>query len=325
MATVVRIEQTGSTEVLKLIEVGDAEPGPGEVWIEHAAIGVNPLDVTQRSGQVPLKQLPSGLGLEGVGKITAMGPGVTNVRVGERVGYMMGPLGAYASGRLYPAERLIKLPESLSDDEAAALIFKGITAEYLLNSVYPVNHSSRVLLYGASGAVGQLMAPWAKHRGAFVIGVVSKESSVEKAKHAGCDEVFVFDNEDLPIRVNEVTGGKKVDVVYDGLGRISFETSLNCLRPRGLMVSFGVTTGSPAPVEVSTLNAMGSLFLTRPSLATYTADVHEYQQRASNVLRAYADGTIKPAIGEKFRLEQISKAHDLLQSGQARGAVILTP
>lgn len=325
MNTRVIIEQTGAPEVMKLIESDSMSPGPGEVWIEHTAIGVNPLDVSQRSGQVPIKQLPSGLGLEGVGRVTAVGAGVEQVDVGERVGYMMGPLGAYATGRLYPAERLIKLPDSLGDEDAASLIFKGITAEYLLTSVYQVDNKSRIVVYGAGGAVGQLMVAWARHLGAQVIGVVSKEASVERARSAGCNEVVIFDAKTLPEQVNQVTKGKMADVVYDAVGRVSFDASLNCLRPRGLMVSFGTTSGAPAPVEVSTLNAKGSLFLTRPSLAIYTADTQEYQQRAANVLRAFASGIIKPAVRDKFPLAQVAKAHELLQSGQSQGAVILYP
>lgn len=325
MATIVRVEQTGAPNVMMLVQEDSTPPGPGEVWIEQTAVGVNPLDVTQRSGQVPLKQLPSGLGLEGVGRVSAVGEGVSNVRVGDRVGYIMGPIGAYATGRLYPAERLIKLPDSLSDDDAAALLFKGITAEYLLHSVYAVDDKSRIVVYGAAGAVGQLMVRWAKHLGAQVIGVVSKESSVERARSAGCDQVITFDAKTLPEQVRDVTKGRMADVVYDGVGRLSFDVSLNCLKPRGLMASIGITTGAPAPVEVSTLNAKGSLYLTRPSLAVYTADTQEYQQRAINVLRAYADGIIKPAMRHKFALQQAAAAHELLQSGQSQGAVILSP
>ncbi|OWW18274.1 quinone oxidoreductase family protein [Noviherbaspirillum denitrificans] len=325
MTAFVRIEQTGAPTVMKLVHEDSKTPGPGEVWIEHSAIGVNPLDVTQRSGQVPLKELPSRLGLEGVGKVTAIGDGVSRVRIGDRVGYVLGPLGAYATGRLYPAERLIKLPESLSDDDAAALLLKGITAEYLLSSVYPVDRNSRIVVYGASGAVGQFMVSWAKHLGAQVIGVVSKEASLERARSAGCDEVVIFNPKTLPEQVSEITNGKKADAVYDGLGRISFEASLNCLRPRGLMVSFGMTSGAPSPVEVSTLNSKGSLYLTRPSLAVYTADIPEYQMRAANVLRAYEDGIIKPVARHKFALERVEDAHQHLESGQSQGAVILHP
>jgi NADPH2:quinone reductase len=325
MATRVYIEQTGGPEVLLLETVKEQVPGDGEVWINQTAIGVNPLDVSQRAGQAPLRQLPTGLGLEATGVVAAVGVGVAGIKEGDRVGYMMGAIGAYASGRLYPAERLIRLPDGLSDGDAAALLFKGITAEYLLYSVFPVGPGTRILLYGASGAVGQIMAPWAKKLGAYVIGVVSKQASVERAKKAGCDEVLVFDATTLAESVTEITRGKKVDVVYDGVGRVSFEASLGALRPRGMMVSMGMTTGAPPAIEIGTLNAKGALFLTRPSLAIYTADTAEYQQRAANVLAAWKDGVITARAAHTYQLDEVAQAHRLLRSGEATGAVILRP
>lgn len=325
MATRVYIEQTGGPEVLQLELVPEQAPGAGEVWINQTAVGVNPLDVSQRVGQVPLKQLPTGLGFEAAGVVAAVGTGVVGFREGDHVGYMMGPIGAYATGRLYPAERLIKLPDGLRDEDAAALLFKGITAEYLLKSVFPVGLGTRVLLYGASGAVGQIMASWAKRLGAYVIGVVSKPASVERAKKAGCDEVLVFDATTLPDSVAEITKGKKVDVVYDGVGKVSFEASLNSLRPRGMMVSMGMTSGAPPAMEIGTLNAKGALFLTRPSLAIYTADTQEYLGRAANVLDAWSEGIIRASARHSYRFDEIGKAHSLLQHGEAEGAVILRP
>ncbi|MDH4564230.1 quinone oxidoreductase [Pseudomonas sp. BN411] len=322
MALVVRLTETGGLDTLKLVEEEKSAPGYGEVWIEQHAIGVNPLDVSQRKGAVPLK-LPSGLGLEGAGEITAVGPGVENFLVGDRVGYATGPVGAYASGRIFPAERLILLPDSLSYEGAASLLFKGITAQYLLKTTFPVTKGSRILVYGASGGVGQIMVPWAKYLGAQVIGVVSKQSSVERAKRAGCDEVLVFDAASLPEQVMEVTSGHKVDVVYDGVGRASFEASLNSLRPRGLMVSYGMTSGAPLAVEIATLNAKGSLFLTRPSLGAHTATAAEYQRRAADVLKAYADWIIRPNPCHEFKLSNVAQAHELLESGSSQGAVIL--
>ncbi len=263
MPSRITLNANGGPEVLRLEQVQAQQPGPGEVWLEQAAIGVNPLDLGQRSGAVPIP-LPSGLGLEGAGVVAALGPGVSGLAPGDRVAYATGPLGAYASARLYPAERLLKLPDRLAFEDAAALLFKGITAHYLLHATYPVGPGTRILLYGAAGAVGQLMAAWARHLGAWVIGVVSKAESVERARAAGCDEVLVFDAASLAAQVAELTAGRKVDVVYDPIGRATFEASLNSLRPRGLLVSFGATSGVPPAVEVATLNAKGSLFLTRP-------------------------------------------------------------
>ena len=266
MATTVRIDRTGGPEVMQLAETPVQAPGRGEVWIAQTAIGVNPLDVLQRKGGAALP-LPTGLGLEGAGRVVAVGDGVSNVQVGDRVAYATGPIGAYASARLYPAERLVKLPESISDEQAAAVLFKGITAQYLLKTTYSVQPGSRVLIYGAGGAVGQLMCAWAKHLGAMVIGVVSKAESLARAAATGCDHVLVFDAERTAAQVSELTGGAKVDVVYDAVGRATLNASLDSLRPRGLLVSFGATSGVPAPIDVGTLNAKGSLYVTRPSLA----------------------------------------------------------
>jgi NADPH2:quinone reductase len=324
MNSAIRLHQTGGPDVLHIEPVDVIPPGPGEVWLEQHAIGINYLDVTQRKGAVPLP-LPSGLGLEGAGRVAAVGPGVTNVKVGDRVAYATGPIGSYASGRLYPAERLVVLPDALSYDDAAAVMFKGITAQYLLKSTYPVGPGTVMVLYGVGGALGQIMAPWAKHLGAFVIGIVSKPASVQKAKDLGCDAVLVFDAATLADDVSKITGGKKADVVYDPIGRISFEASLSSLRPRGLMVSFGASSGAPAAVEIGTLNAKGSLFLTRPSLAAHTATIDEYQERARDVLANVQAGVIKPRIWRSYPLSDAAAAHADLESGKSSGAIILKP
>ncbi|MFK8330547.1 quinone oxidoreductase family protein [Pseudomonas sp. BJa5] len=320
----IRLQQTGAPHVLQLEQTEPQTPGPGEVWLDQAAIGVNPLDVNQRKGDVPIA-LPSGLGLEGAGTVAAVGPGVTSVQVGDRVAYATGPLGAYASARLFPAERLVKLPDLLTATDAAAVLFKGITAQYLLKSTYPVGPGTRVLIYGAAGALGQLMVAWARHLGAFVIGVVSKVQSVARAQAAGCNETLVFDAPTLAAQVLEATQGHKVDVVYDSVGRVSLDASLDSLRPRGLLVSYGVTSGAPEPLAMATLNAKGSLFVTRPSLAAHTATAQEYQHRAQDVLTAVAAGIITPHIWRSYPLAEVANAHDDLQHGRSQGAIILTP
>ncbi|CAK9888941.1 MULTISPECIES: quinone oxidoreductase family protein [Pseudomonas] len=324
MVMQVRLQQTGAPAVLHLEQTTAQAPGPGEVWLEQAAIGVNPLDVSQRKGEVRIA-LPSGLGLEGAGTVAAVGRGVSDVAVGDRVGYATGPLGAYASARLYPAERLVKLPDTLGLDEAAAVLFKGITAQYLLTSTYPVGPGTRLMIYGAAGALGQLLVPWAKHLGAFVIGVVSKPDSVARARAAGCDEVLVFDAATLAAQVLDLTQGRKLDVVYDPIGRLSFEASLDSLRPRGLLVSCGMASGAPPAIELSTLNAKGSLFITRPSLAAHTATAAEYQQRAQKVLATLTAGIIRPQIWQRYALADAAMAHEDLQQGRSQGAIILTP
>jgi NADPH2:quinone reductase len=265
------------------------------------------------------------LGLEGAGLVTAVGPGVTHVKVGDRVAYATGPLGAYASGRLVPAGKLVPLPASISFQDAAAVLFKGITAQYLLKSTYPVGPGTVMVLYGVAGGVGAIMAKWAKHLGAFVIGVVSRAQSVEKARALGCDEVLVFDAQTLAQEVARITDGKKADVVYDPIGRVSFAASLDCLRPRGLMVSFGASSGAPQAIEVGMLNAKGSLFLTRPSIAAHTSSVEEYQARANDVLAALQAGIIEPAVWKTYKLEDVAQAHADLESGRASGTLLLIP
>ncbi|MCD9118566.1 quinone oxidoreductase family protein [Pseudomonas bijieensis] len=324
MVTVIGFSSTGGPQVLEVKQDGHAAPGFGEVWLQQHAIGINYLDVTQRNGAVPVA-LPSGLGLEGAGLVTAVGPGVTHVKVGDRVAYATGPLGAYASGRLVPAGKLVPLPASISFQDAAAVLFKGITAQYLLKSTYPVGPGTVMVLYGVAGGVGAIMAKWAKHLGAFVIGVVSRAQSVEKARALGCDEVLVFDTQTLAQEVARITDGKKADVVYDPIGRVSFAASLDCLRPRGLMVSFGASSGAPQAIEVGVLNAKGSLFLTRPSIAAHTSSVEEYQARANDVLAALQAGIIEPAVWKTYKLEDVAQAHADLESGRASGTLLLIP
>lgn len=324
MAIAIHFDQPGKPSVLHAEPVNEQMPGNGQVWLKQEAIGVNYLDVTQRNGAVKIN-LPSGLGLEGAGVVASIGTNVTNVRPGDRVAYATGPLGSYTTARLYPAERLVKLPEGVTFEQAAAVLFKGITAQYLLKSTYPVGPGTIMVLYGVAGGLGQIMGQWAKHLGAFVIGVVSKPESIERAKMVGCDEVLVFDPTTLAKDVAEITQGRMVDVVYDPIGRISFEASLDSLRPRGLLVSFGASSGAPTPVELSTLNAKGSLFLTRPSIAAHTSSVAEYQERAADVLAAIEEGIIVPRVWNTYPLADAALAHEALESGKSSGAIILTP
>lgn len=324
MVSAIRFNQFGATDVLNLETLSEQLPGQGEVWLEQEAVGVNFLDVTQRKGAVPVA-LPSGLGLEGAGRVVVVGEGVSNVQVGDRVAYATGPIGSYASARLYPAERLVRIPDAMSFDDAAAVMFKGITAQYLLKTTYPVGEGTTILLYGVAGGLGEIMVPWARHLGATVIGVVSKQASVEKAQALGCNEVLVFDADSLASDVARITEGKKVDVVYDPIGRVSFQASLDSLRPRGLMVSFGASSGVPSAIELSTLNGKGSLFLTRPSLAAHTASASEYQERAQDVLAAIGAGIIKPRIWASYSLADAASAHADLESGRSSGAIILKP
>jgi NADPH2:quinone reductase len=324
MGIAIRLSQTGGPNVMKTESIGEVPPGPGEVWIKQEAIGVNYLDVTQRNGAVPI-QLPSGLGLEAAGRVAAIGVDVTNVTVGERVAYILGPIGSYASGRLYPAQRLVRLPDHVSTEDAASVLFKGVTAHYLIHDTYAVVPGTVVLLYGVAGALGQIMAAWVKSLGAFVIGVVSKEASLARAQAAGCDAVLVWGACDLPAEVAKLTDGHKAHVVYDGIGQLTFATSLDCIRPRGLMVSFGASSGVPGPVGVSTLNSKGSLFLTRPGLGAHATELSEYHRRADAVFAAVTAGIIKPAPWNVFSLSDAVGAHTALENGQSAGAILLRP
>ncbi|MCP9232291.1 quinone oxidoreductase [Mesorhizobium sp. LMG 17147] len=324
MTTQIWLDHTGGPEVLQLRSVDREVPGPGQVWLDQEAIGVNYLDVTQRKGGVPIT-LPGGIGLEGAGRVAALGAGVTDFAVGDRVAYALGPLGSYAGGRLYPVERLLRLPDTLSAQDAASILFKGLTAQYLISSTYPVTKGTVVLLYGVAGAVGQILSRWATHLGASVIGVVSRAESIDAAKEAGCVAVLVWGQDDLPNGIRAATGGNKADVVYDGIGRETFATSLDCLRPRGLMVSFGASSGKPDPVAVETLNSKGSLYLTRPGLAAHIRDVDEYRKRARAVFDAVAAGTIVPKIWRTYALADAATAHADIEGGLSRGAIVLTP
>jgi NADPH:quinone reductase len=323
MAAAVRIEKPGDVNVMTIAEVATSRPGRGEVWIEHEAIGVNYLDIMQRKGTAPLP-MPNGLGLEAAGRVVEIGPAVENVAVGDRVAYILGPIGAYSSGRAYPADRLVRLPSSVTFEEAAATLFKAVTAQYLIKSTYPVRDGSIVMAYGAAGGVGQFLVPWAKALGAFVVGVVSKEASMERARNAGCDEVLVW-GDDLPQRLQAATNGQKADVVYDGVGADTFGASLDSLRSRGMLVSIGASSGPPPAVEMGALNSKGSLFVTRPGLAAHATDIAEYRERVRDVFEAIEKGIIRPSVSKAFALSEVAEAHRLLENGEARGALILKP
>jgi NADPH2:quinone reductase len=316
--------QTGGPGVLGLDRVGRSSPGAGEAWVEQEAIGVNYLDVMQRNGAAPIP-LPNGLGLEAAGRVTAIGSDVTEVAVGDRVAYALGPLGAYASGRLYPAERLLRLPDGLSCEAAATILFKGLTAQYLLNTTYPVGPGTVILLYGVGGGLGQVMTPWARHLGARVIGVVSKSASAERARALGCEAVLVWGQCDVAAEIAALTNGRKADVVYDGVGRQTFDASLDSLRPRGVLASIGASSGQPPAVEVATLNAKGSLFLTRPSLAAHIADPAEYHARARDVFAMAQAGVIATKPAAAYPLADVAEAHADLERCAPAGAIVLKP
>jgi len=271
MPRAVRIYETGGPEVLLYEEYEPGQPGPGEVLIRHEAIGLNFIDVYHRSGLYPLPSLPATPGMEGAGIVEAVGEGVTEVEHGDRVAYAGLPPGAYAEVRIIPAHRLVRLPKGISTNQGASMMLQGMTARYLLHGCYPVKAGDTILIHAAAGGVGLIACQWAKHLGATVIGTVGSAKKAELARAHGCDSPILYKEEDFPPRVKELTQGRGVDVVYDSVGQSTFMKSLDCLRPMGMMVSFGQASGPVPPFDLGLLAAKGSLFLTRPSLMTYTA------------------------------------------------------
>ncbi|MFN7086151.1 MAG: quinone oxidoreductase family protein [Burkholderiales bacterium] len=323
-AKVIRCAAQGSPEVMRLEEVELSEPAAGEVLIRQTAIGLNFMDVYHRGGQYPLS-MPSGLGVEAAGVVEKVGTGVADLRAGDRVGYAGGAPGAYADFRLMPADRMIKLPDFISDEQAVACMMKGMTAEYLLNRCFPVQAGQHVLFMAAAGGVGLVAGQWGKALGARMIGIAGGAEKCRLAAANGYAHVIDRKSEDIVARVKEITGGAGVPVVYDSIGKATFEISLNCLAPRGYFVSFGTTSGAPPAVEAATLQKMGSLYFTRPTLVTYTAKREDLLASAVAVFEMVKKGAIKLHIGQRYRLADVAKAHADLEAGRTRGSSILTP
>ncbi len=320
----IRIHRTGGPEVLELEEVALAAPGPGEALVKQTAIGLNFIDVYHRTGLYPLP-LPSGIGQEAAGVVEALGQGVTEVAVGDRVGYAVGALGSYAEARLVRAERLIKLPPQVSDDCAAAILLKGLTSEYLIRRAVAIKAGDIVLFHAAAGGVGSLACRWLKALGARVIGTVGSDEKARLARESGCDEVIVYTREDFAVRFRELTGGRGANVVYDSVGKETLAKSLDCLEPRGMLVSFGNASGKPDPLDILVLSNKGSLYVTRPKLADYVATRSELLTAADALFRAYEAGQVQPQIGQRFPLERAADAHRALEARATIGSTLLIP
>ena len=323
MSMAIRIHATGGPEMLRWEHVPKPEPGPGELLLRQEAIGLNFIDVYFRTGLYKLPHLPAVIGQEGAGTIEAVGPDVTGFAVGDRVVYA-GSLGAYATHRVIHAGSVIKLPDGVDTRVAAAITLQGLTAHYLIFRTYKVQPGDRILVHAAAGGVGLLICQWASHLGAEVIGVTSTEEKAELARKHGVKHTIVG-HATLAADVKRITGGDMVPVVYDSIGRVTFNASLDCLAPLGLMVSFGNSSGPVPPVELSLLSAKGSLFLTRPSLATYTAKPQMRDKMAADLFAAIKDGVLTPQINQTFPLEQAAAAHTALESRQTTGQTILIP
>ena len=323
MPRAIRVHQTGGADALSWDDVPPpANPGPGEAQILHHAIGLNYIDIYHRNGLYPLPELPATLGMEAAGEIVSLGSGVTEFAVGDRVAYATLPLGAYCERRNIPAERLVKLPADIPSQTAAVLL-KGLTAEYLLNRTYPVGNGDTILIHAATGGVGLIMCQWAKALGASVIGTVSTREKAALAQENGCRHVIVLGQDDFVARVRAIAGG--VSVVYDSIGKDTFFGSLDCLRPRGTLVSFGQSSGPVPAFDIAELSRRGSLYLTRPSLMTYTADRHELTSAAESLFTMISSGAIRPAIGRSFPLCAAADAHRALEARQTTGSSILIP
>lgn len=314
----------GGPEVLSWEEVAVAEPGPGQVLLRHTAIGVNFIDTYHRTGLYPLA-LPEVLGMEAAGVVEELGAGVASLSVGQRVAYAGGPIGAYCERRVITAERLVPLPDAISDVEAAAVMLKGMTAEYLLCRTFPVRPGHVVLVHAAAGGVGLLLCQWAKHLGATVLGTVGSDEKAEIAKRNGCDYPIVYTRESFVERVREITGGTGVHVVYDSVGRATWEGSLDCLAPRGMMVSFGNASGPVEPISPLVLSAKGSLFLTRPSLMAYTATREELLESSARLFEVVTKGAVRITVSRTYRLAEAAQAHRDLEARRTTGSLVLLP
>ncbi|WP_315771521.1 MULTISPECIES: quinone oxidoreductase [unclassified Bradyrhizobium] len=321
MTNAIRFHKTGGPEVLAWEQIEVGKPGPGEARIRHTAVGLNFIDIYNRSGLYPV-QLPSGLGSEGAGVIEELGEGVTDLKVGDRVAYGSSPLGAYSEARLMPAALLLKLPDDIDDKTAAAMMLKGLTAQYLIRQTYRVKAGETILLHAAAGGVGLILSQWAKHLGATVIGTVSSDDKAQLARARGCEHTIIYTREDFVARVGEITGGKKVPVVYDSVGKDTFLKSLDCLAPLGYAVLFGQSSGAVDPLNLGLLAQKGSLFVTRPTLFTYAAKRESLVAMANELFDVVKSGAVKIEVNQTYPLKDAARAHADLVARKTTGSTV---
>ena len=321
----VRIHKTGGPEELRYEQIEVGEPAAGEARVRHTAIGLNFTDVHFRTGRYPLPSLPHVIGMEAAGIVEAVGAGVTEVMAGDRVAYASEKPRAYAQAVVMPVARLIKLPDGLDDETAAAAILKGLTAQYLIRGAYPVKSGETILIHAAAGGVGLILCQWARHLGATVIGTVSTEQKAALARENGCEHPILYTKEDVVARVRELTGGKGLPVVFDGVGGSTFEISLKCLRRRGMCVSYGTAGGPIPPFDLFRLNRMGSLYVTSAGLADYIAERSEMLERAEDLFGVLKSGAVKVKVSARYKLADAAQAHRDLEARKTVGSVILVP
>lgn len=324
MSLAVRIHDYGGPEALRLDQVEPGDPGPGQVRLRHTAIGLNFIDTYHRSGLYKLPTLPHALGVEAAGVVEKLGEGVETLAVGDRVAYG-GGIGSYCVERLMPADRLLRLPDSISDEQAAAMMLQGMTARYLLRETYPVKAGDTILIHAAAGGVGLIACQWAHHLGATVIGTVSTEEKAALARAHGCDHVILYSRENVVERVRALTDGQGVPVVYDSVGKDTWEASLDCLKPLGMMVSFGNASGPVAPFSILTLSQKGSLFLTRPTLAHYVASRESLEANAGDLFSVVGSGAVRIAVNQRYPLAETAQAHRDLEARKTTGSTVLLP
>ncbi len=323
MTHAIKVHATGGPDVLKWESIDVPTPGPQEIRLRHTAVGLNYIDVYFRTGLYPAP-LPFTPGLEGAGVVEALGSEVRDLKVGDRVAYASAPTGAYSEARVMPAARVVKVPDGITDAQAAAMMLQGMTVEYLLCRTYPVKRGDTILVHAAAGGVGLILCQWAKHLGATVIGTVGSDEKAALAKTNGCDYPIVYTREDFQARVLEITNGAKVPVVYDSVGRDTFAKSLDCLAPRGLLALFGQASGPVPPFELGTLAAKGSLFITRPTLFTYTATRADLELSANALFNAVLSGAVNIAVNQTYPLRDAASAHRDLEARKTTGSTIFT-
>jgi NADPH2:quinone reductase len=321
----IRIHKTGGPEVLSWDDVDVGKPGKGEALIRHSAVGLNFIDTYMRTGLYPMPQMPSGIGLEGAGVVEAIGDGVTSISVGDRVAYAGGPAGSYSEVRVMPVAGLVKVPDGIDDIQAASMMLKGMTARYLLRSTYMVQPGDTILFHAAAGGVGLIACQWAKHLGATVIGTVGSDAKAALAKAHGCDYPIVYTRENFVERVKEITGGKGVPVVYDSVGKDTYPASLDCLRPRGMFVTFGNSSGPIGEMNPLILSLKGSLFMTRPTLGHYTGTRSELEETANDLFDVVKKGHVKLEINQTYPLKDAAQAHRDLETRKTTGQTVMLP
>ena len=325
MPKAIRVHRTGGPDAMQWEDVEVGAPGPGEIRIRHEAVGLNYIDVYFRTGLYPAPSLPFSPGMEGAGVVEAVGEGVESLAVGDRIAYAAPPVGSYCEERLMPAEKVVKTPAEIESRQAAAMMLQGMTVEYLLRRTHAVRAGDTILFHAAAGGVGLIACQWAKHLGATVIGTVGSDEKAELARAHGCDHPIVYTRENFTERVMEITNGAGVPVVYDAVGRDTFEGSLDCLRPRGMLVSFGQSSGKIDAFDVGILSAKGSLSVTRPTLMTYTASRADLESSAQALFEVVGSGAVRITVNQTFSLAEAANAHRALESRQTTGSTLLMP